>query len=257
MTSTFNNVALFIKRTEEYQTKDFIIQQFDTNNIGKVRDIKFIKKTNDMRASYNGAIVIFDRWNMNKMVQSLFSEMSTSHDGTTRFYFDNCRYWIIQVYKQNLPECEEITVVDSSLTDKEKIRQLEALVKSMSAQIFYLQNNQEKTERQMMENEHKETRHHLVNIELTSQLEETLRDKIWAEEEQLVLKEENEALRYRLALNAVDLVRKEEEFEFLRQEKRDQECILDYINNQAQEMKQLLRGTTTEENKTRIKEYLY
>ena len=42
--NSFINVALFIKRAEEYQTKEFIMDAFMVNNIGKVRDIKFIKK---------------------------------------------------------------------------------------------------------------------------------------------------------------------------------------------------------------------
>lgn len=118
--TSFNNVALFIKRAEEYQTKEFIVEAFASKNIGKVRDIKFIKKYNDFGKSYNGAIVIFERWNMNTLVETLFNEMSTSPNGTTRFYFNDYRYWIINVHRQKLPECEEITTVDASLSEKEK-----------------------------------------------------------------------------------------------------------------------------------------
>ena len=259
MNSTFNNIALFIKRTEEYQSKEFIIQQFNNNNIGKVRDITFIKKQNDIGTTYNGVIVIFERWNMNKLVETLLSEMSSSPDGTTKFYFQHNRYWIIQVHKQHLPECEESTIVDASLTDKEKITQLEAIVKSMSAQICYLQTRQEKSERKMMENEQKETYHQLINIELKSKLEEKERDQIWEEEEHYreieSFKAENEMLRCRLTLNSIDLLGKEKECEYLRQETRDQENILEYINRQAREMKQMLRDS--EYCETDIKEYLY
>jgi hypothetical protein len=266
MNSTFNNVALFIKRAEEYQTEEFIIETFASNNIGKVRDIKFIKKRNDMGRNYHGAIVIFERWNMNRLVQTLFSEMADSSDGTTKFYFDNHRYWIINVHRQKLPECEEIALVDTSLSDKDKISKLEELVKSMSAQIYYMQNRQEKSERSMMDLENKETYHHLVNMELRSQLEEKDWEKNWAEDELTdeiaKLREENEILRCRLAFTSVDLARKDTQCEKLEQELRDGNCILAYVENQAQEMKQMLKAVLDTDPvkpviNTYIKEYLY
>lgn len=265
MNTTFTNVALFIKRAEEYQTKEFIIEAFASNNIGKVRDVKFIKKNNDYGKAYHGVIVVFERWNINRLVQTLFSEMAVSPDGTTKFYFDHYRYWIINVHRQKLPECEEIATVDSSLPDKEKIIKLEELVKSMSAQIYYMQNRQEKTERSLMDLEHNDTHHHLVNMELRSQLDEKDWERNWAEdklkEEIEKLREENESLRCRLALNAIDMVRKDFQIEQLQQEVSDNGCIMSYVENQAQEMKQMLRGVLDTDPikpviNTYMKEYL-
>ncbi len=230
MNSTFTNVALFIKRAEEYQTKEFIIEAFDSNNIGKVKDVKFIKKQNDTGTNYNGVIVIFERWNMNRLVETLFSEMAASPDGTTKFYFNPYRYWIINVHRQKLPECEETTIVDSSLSDKDKISKLEELVKSMSTQMFYMQNRQEKSERTIMDFEHKEIRHHLINVELRSQLEEKDLEKKWAEdklnEEIAKLREENEMLRARLAFSAIDLVRKDTQCEKLEEEAEEMKVAI-------------------------------
>lgn len=266
MNASFNNVALFIKRAEEYQTKEFIIEAFASKNIGKVRDIKFIKKNNDFGKSYNGVIVIFEYWNMNNLVQTLFNEMSTSSDGTTRFYFNDFRYWIINVHRQKLPECEEFTTVDSSLSDKDKIIKLEELVKSMSAQIHYMQTRQERSERSMMDLELKGTYHHLVNSELRSQIEQKDWEQKWNEdelrEENKKLQEENETLRCRLALNAIDMVRKDFQIEKLQQEISDNSCVLSYVENQTQEMKHMLREVLdTDPSKpiinSYIKEYLY
>ena len=195
MNTSFNNVALFIKRAEEYQTKEFIIEAFDFNKIGKIKDIKFIKKHNDFGVNYNGVIIIFERWNMNVLVQKLFNEMSSSIDGTTKFYFKPQRYWIINVHRQKLTECEEIATVDASLSDKEKIIKLEELVKSMSAQIHYMQSRQERSERSTMDLELKESYHQLVNYELRFQLDEKDLERKWAEdklkEEMIKLREEN------------------------------------------------------------------
>lgn len=264
--TSFNNIALFIKRAEEYQTKEFIIEAFDYNKIGKVKDIKFIKKHNELGRNYHGVIVIFERWNMNALVQKLFNEMASSIDGTTKFYFEQHRYWIINVHRQKLPECVEIATVDASLSDKEKIIKLEELVKSMSAQMHYMQTRQERSERSTMDLELKESYHHLVNSELRYQLDEKDRDRKWAEddlnEEIQKLREENESLRCRLALTAIDMVRKEFQIETLQQEQRDSSCILSYVENQTQEMKQMLRGVLdTDPIKpviySYIKEYIY
>lgn len=246
MNSTFTNVSLFIKRAEEYQDKEFIIKMFESNNIGKVKDVKFIKKHYNFYQNYNGVVVIFERWYMNHNVQTLFSEMSTSQDGSTKFYFNHNRYWIINVHRQKLPECEETTIIDSTLSDKEKIRKLEEVVNSMSAQMFYMQNRQEKNERTMMDLECKHTNHHIINMELHTQLEEKNWEKKWAEaeidEELQKIRKENGMLRCRLAFSTLDLVRKDARCEKLKQEVRDGTCIQVYIENQIQEMKQLLQS---------------
>ena len=264
--TSFNNIALFIKRAEEYQTKEFIIEAFDYNKIGKVKDIKFIKKHNELGRNYYGVIVIFERWNMNALVQKLFNEMASSIDGTTKFYFEQNRYWIINVHRQKLPECVEIATVDASLSDQEKIIKLEELVKSMSAQMHYMQTRQERSERSTMDLELKESYHHLVNSELRYQLDEKDRDRKWAEddlnEEIQKLREEKESLRCRLALTAIDMVRKEFQIETLQQEQRDSSCILSYVENQTQEMKQMLRGVLDTDPikpviNSYIKEYIY
>jgi hypothetical protein len=68
-------------------------------------------------------------------------------------------------------------------------------------------------------------------------------------------------LRCRLALNAIDLVRKDKQCENLEQELRDSGCIMSYVENQAQEMKQMLRAVLDTDPvkpviNTYIKEYL-
>ena len=185
MNSEFNNIALFIKRAEEFQTKEFIIDAFALNNIGKVNDVKFIKKYSDVGKgkNYNGVIVIFERWNTNNLVKKLFKEMSSSHDGTTKFFFNNNQYWIINVHKQKLPECKETIIVDSSLTDTEKISKMEEIIKSMSTQIYYMQIKQEQHEQIIMDYECKYMNDQMVNMELRCQIEEKEREKRWAEEE--------------------------------------------------------------------------
>lgn len=243
--TSFNNIALFIKRAEEYQTKEFIIEAFASNNIGKVCDVKFIKKNSDYGKSYNGVIVIFERWNMNQLIKKLFNEMTASIDGTTKFYFDPHRYWIINVHRQQLPECEEITTIDYSLPDKKKISKLEELVKSMSAQIYYMQSRQERSERSMMDTEHKETYNRIINMELRCQLDEKDRYRKWTEdkvnEEMQKIREENESLRIRL-VSALDCIVKTDSLILkLQEEVRDNSCITSYVEFENEKLKRMLK----------------
>jgi len=227
-----------------------------------VRNVKFIKKNSDCGQPYNSVIVIFESWNVNQLVQKLFNEMASSIDGTTKFYFNPpYRYWVIQVHRQKLPECHEPTVIDPSLSDKDKIAKLEELVKSMSAQIHYMQTRQERTERSTMDLEFKETYHHIVNNELRSQLEE----KEWEKRDQdetKKLREENEYLRCQLELTAIDIVRKDYQIEKLQEELKDKSCILSYVETQTQEMKQMLQEVLNTDPikpiiNSYIKEYIY
>ena len=244
MNSSFNNVSLFIKRAEEYQTKEFIIEAFSSNNIGNVIDVKFIKKQGNYGKSYNGVVVIFEKWNMNRLVQKLLNEMSTSSDGTTKFYFNQNRYWFVNVHKQKNVECEEVASVDSALPDKERIDKLEELVQSMSSQIYYMQTNTEKTERTIMDLNHKETVHHLVNMELRCQLNEKDIERKWSEnklKEQLEkMQKENEILRYQLVFNKIEMAKKDLLVENLQQEVRDTDSMLTFLENQCQALKQIL-----------------
>ncbi len=169
----FNTVSLFIKRAEEFQTEDFIIQAFNENNIGKVSNIKFIKKQNENGTSYNGVIVCFEEWYSNKLTERLLNEMSSSSDGTTKFYFNRSRYWIITVHQKKNADTEKTIYVDPSLPNEERIRQLESLVQTMACQIHYQETKLQKNETIMMEYEQKHSRSHLLNIDLMSQLEDT------------------------------------------------------------------------------------
>ena len=226
--SSFMNVALFIKRAEESQSKEFIMNAFKNSNIGIVKEITFIKK-NSNGTPYNGVVVIFKKWNMNKYVEKLFNQMSESRDGTTRFYFEQKRYWIINVHRQQLPECEELVLVDTSLPDKERINQLEMLVKSMSSQIFYAQTKNEKNERRMMDYEQKDVQKNLINIEQQFLLELKDMERILAEQEIQKLKDENLRMQARCSLLETDKETIQKEITLFREEVNDLNNIINYI----------------------------
>lgn len=243
---SFMNAALFIKRAEESQTKEFIMKAFKKSNIGTVRETTFIKKNNN-GVTYNGVVVIFEKWNMNKYVESLFNKMAESPDGTTRFYFEPKRYWIINVHKQQLPECEESVVVDTNLSDKERIKQLEATINSMSAQIYYMQTNNERNERHIMEYQQKDIQHHLINTELRCQLEIKDMEKKWMEEEYKKeiqeLKNQNLCLTASVSLLETDVAKHLKQEQILKQDVSDLNNIVDYLENQLDDMSKMISTT--------------
>jgi len=263
---SFKNMSLYIKRAESYQTKEFIIEMFASNNIGKVNDVTFIKKGGEFGKGYNGAIVTFENWSMNSFVTQLLNQMSSSIDGTTKFTYDYSknRYWIINVYKkkfEEIEEFEEITTVDKNLPELERIKQLENLVKSMNAQIHYMKNIQEKTERNMMEYEQKDTQHWLFNLELKAQLQEKDMETQWAEDnllEQLrKTQEENEQLRCDLSCLKIELVKKDKECTDLKQELYDNTNIINFVEEQANEMRDMIQNSyNTNTNKMTIEELI-
>lgn len=212
--ASFNNISLYIKRADLYQTKEYITNIFETNNIGIVKDVKFIKKTDNVGREYNGAIVIFASWFMNAKVRQLLEEMGTS--GTSKFMYDcNGHYWFINVYKPVMVESEEFAIVDPGLPDKERIDELEKLVKSMAAQMHYTQLRQERTESLLMAVEEKASRQVLLNMEMRFKLEDKDMAMEWAKQDnEKALKEsqdEIDKLKSRLESLSLELVKKEEE----------------------------------------------
>ena len=243
------NKSLFIKRAEEYQTKEFIINVFHKKNIGKVNDVTFIKKQNNVGKSYNGVIVTFEKW----YNHSLIDEINSSQNGTLKFNFNNS-YWFINVHKE--PEQEPASNLDitrdTTLSDKEQIKQLEDLVKSMSSKINYMQTRQERSERTMMDYEHKDTQHHLNNIELHAKLDDKDVEQTWIEAD---FKEDIDTLTCENVILRAHLERKYYECEQLREELKEKTCMLSYTENQITEMRHILQDVQDHPIKEYIKQY--
>ena len=245
--SNIPNISLYIKRAEPFHTKEFITEAFSSNNIGKVRDVTFIKKVGDFGKDYNGIIVTFDQWCMNSKVKKLIDDMNSSVDGTTKFIFDlnKQRYWIINIHKPKFENIEEIEIpelknINLNISEKERILELENLVKSMSTQMHYMQSRQEKAEKMLMEHEHNETQYWVNNFELRSQLEEKDMEFKYYENK---FKEENEALKCRVACLAIENIKKDREIEEVRQQLYDESNVLAFVEEQANEMRNMLKQT--------------
>ena len=237
------NKSLFIKRAEDYQNKEFIFNVFHKKNIGKVNDVTFIKKQNNVGKSYNGVIVTFEKWYNN----SLIDEINSSQNGTVKFNFNNS-YWFINLHKE--PEVDNVNVnididIDINLSDKDRIKQLEDLVKSMSYKL-------ERSERIIMDYEHNHTQQHLNNIELRAQLDDKDAERTWIEAD---FKEDIDTLKEQNELMCAHLERKYYECEKLKEELKEKTCMLSYSENQITEMRHILNDLQDHPIKEYIKEY--
>ena len=239
------NKSLFIKRAEDYQNKEFIFNVFHKKNIGEVKDVTFIKKQNHTGKSYNGVIVTFKKWN--NPLRDLIDEIIKN--GTVKFNFNNS-YWFINLHKE--PEVDKVDNVnidiDINLSDKDRIKQLEDLVKSMSSQMNYLK---ERSERIIMDYEHKHTQQHLNNIELRAQLDDKDAERTWIEAD---FKEDIDTLKTENEVMCAHLERKYYECEVLREELKEKTCMLSYSENQITEMRHILNVHELQEHP--IKEYI-
>jgi len=237
------NKSLFIKRAEEYQNKEFIFNVFHKKNIGEVKDVTFIKKQNNTGKSYNGVIVTFNKWYNNSLIDEIIK------NGTIKFNFNNS-YWFINLHKE--PEVDNVNIdidIDINLSDKDRIKQLEDLVKSMSSQINYLK---ERSERIIMDYEHKHTQQHLNNIELRAQLDDKDAERTWIEAD---FKEDIDTLKDQNELMCAHLERKYYECEKLKEELKEKTCMLSYSENQITEMRHILNDLQDHPIKEYIKEY--
>jgi hypothetical protein len=238
---TFNNISLYIKRVELHLTSNFIINAFNNNNIGIVKEVKFTKKTDNSGKDYNGAIIIFERWFTNTKVNKLLDDMNNSEDGSTKFIYDKYgHYWYINIYNAVMPESQQVALIDSTLPDKQRIIELEKLLQNMTTQMYYMQTRNEFNERQLMEYEQKRTYHYLCNVELRSLLEEKE-----AELDEINNNLNNEInvhlgeismLKCRLACMSISLVRKDEECIKLKQELSDEKYYIKTNNEQNMDM---------------------
>jgi chromosome segregation ATPase len=230
------SIALYIKRAEMCHTKEYISDVFLIQQYGKVHNVRFIKKTNDIGKEYNGAIVTFEQWNTNSNVKILFDQLNSSQEGTAKIIHDytNKRYWIVTQYKSEFAEFDQLTKIDPGLNENDRILELENIIKSMAAQMHFMKTQHEKQEKEMMDCQQRETQAWLYNGELKSQILEKDEDIKW-------LTKTVSNLSYELA----EMTAEKEE---LALELNDQENILAYVEAQANEMRDMLQINFRQEN---------
>jgi len=244
--TSFSNISLYIKRAELFHTEEYITSVLDAQQYGKVRSVRFIKKNSGIGKEYHGAVIIFERWFMNSKVKTLLDQLNSSQDRTAKIVHDhyNQRYWIVNEYKAQFREFEELITIDQKLPEKDRIQELENLVKSMAAQMHFMQIKQESHEKKVMEYEERETQAWLYNMELKSQLVQKEVDPDLKKEKINIdiFKLSNE-----VSSLTIKLIQKQAECEALKEEIYEEQSILAYVQSQANEMREMLKISSSYE----------
>jgi hypothetical protein len=159
----WNKFALYIKRAELNQDEDYIKNALENfNNIGIVKNVSFISKTNEKGNKYNGVIVNFEKVFLEVDLFQLVEQFETNDDKTGKIYHNDFRYWIVQEYIQHsasAPQQTEINNID--VTNNEEL----------ILEYNLLQKRCEKQERKMMEYEEQLMRKWFENIDLQLQVD--------------------------------------------------------------------------------------
>lgn len=230
-----------------HHTKNYIIDSLFKNNYGIVKDVVFIKKSNEYGKEYNGAIVSFEKWFLNKKVTDLFNAINESSDGTAKLIHDDYynKYWIINIHKEEKHNIEDkLLIIDENLSDEEKINYLETLISSLTIKNKLLQQNQEKNEKKILELEELNSREYLLNAELKIQLEE--KDLLLEIQEERNMKEKKELeliiekLNFRNEILETNLNKKRKEYNDLKQDLYDEKCISNFIQEELYELKSVI-----------------
>lgn len=213
-----SSLTLYIRRAELFHTEEYIKAAFYNNDYGLVSDVQFIKKSNEQGKEYNGVIVTFEHVFQSPKVIKLREELASSEDNTGFIVHDQAhrRYWIVQVYEQQVYEQKVYEKPEHSNMN------IELLV----IQLNQMKRKMDQMESQMMDYEYDRVRNEIVNQELREQLLD--KDEIIATQQS------------KLVCMAIDLTKKESEYEELQHELTDQKYVLRYIEEQANEMREML-----------------
>jgi len=161
------NIALFIKRAEINQTKEFISKALFDAEYGYVNSIEFIPKKSDLGQPYNGAIVRFGRWFNSPKTKKLLTEMTDAGQAKLVFSQQPYKYWFVNIHKE-----QQLTIIDDNLDMGEgmpktdQVMRLKSIIDSLKVQNMFYRREIERYEREQMEHENNLIRDSMLIVEL-------------------------------------------------------------------------------------------
>jgi hypothetical protein len=158
-----NTFALIIKRIPLNVRVDYIKSTFLEKGIGEVNEVTLTKRKNDLGQEYNSAVVTFNFAICGKNCQSLISQMNSSPDGTTRFYYSppTSKYWIIKIHN----------VIETKCYDMEDIKVSDSVMHSLAMQLFLSEQKNKILEKKIEELTKKSTFNDMKVVTLNVELE--------------------------------------------------------------------------------------
>jgi len=145
MTAINHQLSLFVPYMFPNITQDRVVEVFDSNHLGVVHHVDFLKKTDRNGKSYNAAYIHFSHWYENQIVAN-FQERVVNPDKDARVVYDDPWYWIVlenTTFKTAKPEEMEFVSADyAALLEKKLIdaeKRLEELEESSWERIAELE----------------------------------------------------------------------------------------------------------------------
>ena len=223
------NISLYIIRAEIYQSKEYIMNALHTQGYGKAKSVEFYSKENERGQKYNGAVVYFEKWYMNKQTEQLLTKIVDS-DETAVIYHSRPKYWNVKEHRQPVAQTVAIEKQDESETQLaqmvekmsigEKNTYYEDVINSLKMQLLLEQKKSEKQEQLIMEYEEKHDKDWYQNMKLHSKIQDLEIELSVQTEENYSLREINEEL--------------ENEVKHLEHELYDCENMVEYYKSQTQ-----------------------
>jgi hypothetical protein len=145
MTPINHQLSLFVPYMFPNITQDRVAEVFDSNHLGVVHHVDFLKKTDRNGKSYNAAYIHFSHWYENQIVAN-FQERVVNPDKDARVVYDDPWYWIVlenTTFKTAKPEEMEFVSADyAALLEKKLVdaeKRLEELEESSWQRIAELE----------------------------------------------------------------------------------------------------------------------
>lgn len=222
------SLTIYIKWLPKHYGSDFIHNKFA--NHGLVSSVRFIPKQSFSGELYNSAIVTFSQWFLSEKVHQLFTEMNNNIDGTAKFYYHDetgrTRYWHVKEYSPLFEDYDNaVEHIYSLANSKNKIEQMDDVIKSMAAQLHYFKTKNLQLETKMAQNEHNNTIIRLQNSHLNGLIDDRDRDMFY-------MKSKMQLLEMELANERQQSAKANQLIEELYVENRDQSRIIDYYQQQ-------------------------
>jgi hypothetical protein len=154
----WENFVLYIKRAEINHDEEYIKNALD--NIGSVKTVTFIAKSNDKGHKYNGAIIHFNYMKFGTDLYQIAQQFETTEEKTAKLYHNACRYWIVNQYIEH-----------TQIQTPPPLPLINTEGDELIIEYNLLQHRCERQERKMMEYEEELTRKWFENVDLQIQLD--------------------------------------------------------------------------------------
>jgi hypothetical protein len=201
------NISLYIIRAEIYQSKEYIMNALHTQGYGKPKSVEFYPKENERGQKYNGAVVYFEKWYMNKHTEQLLTKIVDSEE-TAVIYHSKPKYWNVKEHRQPVAHSATTVIEKQEETESQLAQMVESMsigekntyyedvINSLKMQLLLEQKKSEKQEQLIMEYEEKHDKDWYQNMKLHSKIDDLELELSIQSEENYSLREINEELEH-------------------------------------------------------------